>query len=831
MLTNQVNNLNLFLSGLSLNQFSYLTPSLRGFKINQATLSKAGAVVQEILPLLNLYQPCAKFVAMGGGTLQIIGHLNQIREESLNGNYAECGRAVFQIGISVAILAGSLLQSRVSAIGVAAYEVAVDVHHLGGCLLHQKFDQETAEALFLTVRHVIHFTSVILPTPQMILISLIAQILFEGSEVFKELCQVSQGKEHLLKAAVKLILIGFHVYQANTQVRLLLPEKPGTGEEIPSEITKEEQVLQDLFKAFHLYQEENPNQSLSLEKFLEKNHHSTELKEINLTKISSGLISESPFFKGMNFSGISFIHCSFEGLNLQDTYFKGSLINCNLQKTTLQGASFIGCQIDHCDFQFSNLNSSFFLNTRIEYSNFNACSFVEASFYGVQLFSSFFQKIKGDQAKFFYSKFEECDLEKASFKSAQITGCDFNRTVAKQASFLRANIRASQMQKCDFSETIFKGAILTNLTTRETNFSDAVFNYAKLDHVTFEGNLNYVSFHDADFSRVYIKQSSLLGTSFLNASVKESCIQNSDLTDCLLFDTKDIFQLSGCKDPIITRPIVGLPWNLEVPGFTVPKVYRSIKEFQGIPLRLDYLPDDIDPVKLEREMQEEIRWASLRMRWTKGSSIPAEVMKAARPGSEIYKIKQRAQFYMERVGAIILPGGNNVESEFYGGVRSPDKSLYEPDLRRTTFEFALLDQAIKEDIPVVGICRGHQLTHVYLGGTLKDVEGQWGQIQEYQIKEGVIQQLMGEKVIGVSTHRQAVDRIGEGLKVVVEYDGIIKATEGTKYKIYTFQFHPEWVLDNKNISPSNGNIFIHHIKNAKDPKKKFAQMLVAAPAA
>lgn len=823
----QINSFDLFLERL--NDLSYLTPSLRGIKINHPSFEKVKEVVQEILPLLNLYQPFARIVGVGGGVMQVLGQGCELRKEYENKNNVQCGKALVQFGLSATIAVGAILQSRLSLIGVAAYEMVIDIHQLGSCIIGKKSYGETGEALTLVARHFIQLISVISPSPQMIVISMVVQILFEGMEFVRELKKVSNQKQWSLKLIVKVIVIGFHAYQLKQQMRLLPSLKPGVdaGNDLNAKMTKEEESLKDVFKEFNLYQEEHPNQSMSLEDFLNKNYSSVELKDVSFAKISFHLVSGNTFFKGMNFNGISFTNCNFTGLDLQEAYFKGSLTNCNLEKTILQNTSFIGCQITQCSFEFSNLNSSFFLNTRIEQSNFNSCSLLESSFYGTQVFSSLFQKIKAEKSKLFSSKFESSNFEKASFKLAQFTGCDFYQIEAGQANFLKANIRSSYIQNSNFSDTIFKGAILNNLITKDVVFSDSVFNYAKINHMTFEGNLSYVSFHDAALSKVYIKKSSLLGTSFLNTTTRESYIQNCDLTDCLLFDTKEKFKFSGCKTNTITRPIVALPWNLEVPGFTVPKVYRSIKEFHGIPLRIDYLPDDINTEKLDWEIKNEINKATIKKELNQKISIPAELIKEAQPGTEIYKIKQRAQFYMERVGAVILPGGNNIESEFYGGIRGSDMSLYDPDYRRSIFEFALLDQAIKDEIPVVAICRGHQLTNVFLGGTLKDVNGQWGQIQEYQIKEGIIQQLMGEKVVGVSTHRQAVDQIGQGLKVVVDYEGIIKATEGVGSKIYTFQFHPEWVLDNKNISPSNGNIFIHHIKNAKDPKKKFAQMLYA----
>ena len=65
---------------------------------------------------------------------------------------------------------------------------------------------------------------------------------------------------------------------------------------------------------------------------------------------------------------------------------------------------------------------------------------------------------------------------------------------------------------------------------------------------------------------------------------------------------------------------------------------------------------------------------------------------------------------------LLLTGGVDVNPRLYGEKRSPltDK----PNQKRDEHELRLLNQALDRDLPVLCICRGHELLNVALGGSL-----------------------------------------------------------------------------------------------------------------
>lgn len=83
-----------------------------------------------------------------------------------------------------------------------------------------------------------------------------------------------------------------------------------------------------------------------------------------------------------------------------------------------------------------------------------------------------------------------------------------------------------------------------------------------------------------------------------------------------------------------------------------------------------------------------------------------------------------AKDYIETVDKLILSGGQNVHPSFYGEKIAIESDDY--NLERDQFELALLKEAVRQNKPVLAICRGVQLVNVAFGGTLhQEVEGHW----------------------------------------------------------------------------------------------------------
>jgi putative glutamine amidotransferase len=164
----------------------------------------------------------------------------------------------------------------------------------------------------------------------------------------------------------------------------------------------------------------------------------------------------------------------------------------------------------------------------------------------------------------------------------------------------------------------------------------------------------------------------------------------------------------------------------------------------------------------------------------------------------------RAHFVLSRVDALVMLGGADIDPARYGAARHPETEGIDP--RQDMFELALLQAAIADDLPVLAICRGLQVLNVALGGTLvqhvpDDTNAQPHRKVHHDVHltEGsLVAAATGAiDISGHSVHHQAIDHVGEGLRVTgTATDGTIEAVELDRGWVVGVQWHPEDTAQN-----------------------------------
>src|SRR5262249_1020911 len=76
----------------------------------------------------------------------------------------------------------------------------------------------------------------------------------------------------------------------------------------------------------------------------------------------------------------------------------------------------------------------------------------------------------------------------------------------------------------------------------------------------------------------------------------------------------------------------------------------------------------------------------------------------------------KAKNYVDALDGLLLQGGDDMSPESYA--ETPINPKWSGDKVRDCYEIELFHEFVTQGKPVFGICRGHQLINVALGGTL-----------------------------------------------------------------------------------------------------------------
>jgi putative glutamine amidotransferase len=152
---------------------------------------------------------------------------------------------------------------------------------------------------------------------------------------------------------------------------------------------------------------------------------------------------------------------------------------------------------------------------------------------------------------------------------------------------------------------------------------------------------------------------------------------------------------------------------------------------------------------------------------------------------------------VERCDGMVLLGGGDVSPAKYG--QSENARLFGVNEFIDDFEIVAVQHAISLDLPVLAICRGHQILNVALGGTLiqhlENYEIHRDTMHEVQLSaDSLVAHAMGTtQPMTHSFHHQAIDTVAPALTVVGTYgDGTIEAVQHMSASwVVGVQWHPE----------------------------------------
>ena len=129
---------------------------------------------------------------------------------------------------------------------------------------------------------------------------------------------------------------------------------------------------------------------------------------------------------------------------------------------------------------------------------------------------------------------------------------------------------------------------------------------------------------------------------------------------------------------------------------------------------------------------------------------------------------------LDRLDGICLSGGPDLDPAAYGAPeRHVELGPTEPSL--DAFELSLVRLALQRGLPILAICRGAQALNVACGGTLhqhiaghRQTAPATEATHEVEIEPRTrLHRIMRKRTVGANSfHHQAVDQVGDGLRVV-----------------------------------------------------------------
>lgn len=159
---------------------------------------------------------------------------------------------------------------------------------------------------------------------------------------------------------------------------------------------------------------------------------------------------------------------------------------------------------------------------------------------------------------------------------------------------------------------------------------------------------------------------------------------------------------------------------------------------------------------------------------------------------------------LKEVDGVLLPGGVDPHPSLFDEPVHPSTTIDEP---LDELEVEVIAEALRRELPILGICRGSQILNVALGGSLiqhlepgpiPHRQSQPLNVETHELRleaNSILAGLYGATNVKVnSLHHQAIGRVADSLRVVGRSeDDVVEAVESDDPErwIVGVQYHPE----------------------------------------
>ena len=173
-------------------------------------------------------------------------------------------------------------------------------------------------------------------------------------------------------------------------------------------------------------------------------------------------------------------------------------------------------------------------------------------------------------------------------------------------------------------------------------------------------------------------------------------------------------------------------------------------------------------------------------------------------GGKAARITTNSGLPISELDGLIISGGDDIHPSLFG---SESETQGDYDIERDEMECRYIKEGLAAGMPILGICRGHQLINVTLGGTLhQNIRTMrrltWNRRGLLPTKTalltsgGWLEQMLGKNRLRInSLHYQAVDRLAEQCTLeATDLDGFCQAASSRGNNSLGVQWHPEYLF-------------------------------------
>lgn len=194
----------------------------------------------------------------------------------------------------------------------------------------------------------------------------------------------------------------------------------------------------------------------------------------------------------------------------------------------------------------------------------------------------------------------------------------------------------------------------------------------------------------------------------------------------------------------------------------------------------------------------------------------------------LVKSKTVIQEYVSLCNGFLFCGGGDITPLLFG--QEPNFGIGSTDITLDLFQIRLMKEIIKDEKPVLAICRGMQILNVACGGTIyqdlnqldmETINHMQTSLSRRDISHKVfftpktrLHRMFGDFAYTNSFHHQAIDRLGSGLIISgATGDNIIEAIELPSHTFTVgVQWHPESMLETASNMKQLFHALIHYAK-------------------